>query len=285
MTDTSSLVLDDPFPGLLVDTAWLADHLSHPGLRILQIGGESHYPRLHIPGAALLSLTDLVALRNGVPGMRADQALLAERFGRAGVTTGAPVLVYDVGSGMDAARAAWTLASLGHPSVAVLDGGLGIWYRENRPMTPEPPPARLDTFLPRPQPAWEATTAQVVEASRPGQPVLLLDTRTPQEYQGLTLREPRGHIAGARLFNWTDALRDPQDPRLKDPATLSMLFAQVGAVERQQEMIVYCETGHRAAHTWLLLRHLGFTRVRLYDGSMAEWRLLGYPVVAGSNPR
>ncbi|MEO5350195.1 MAG: sulfurtransferase [Magnetococcus sp. YQC-3] len=285
MPNTPSESVVNPFPALFVDTEWLASRLPSPEFSILQVGGERYYPQFHIPGAVLLSYSDLVTIREGVPGMRADVAVLADRFGRAGITLERPVLVYDTGGGMDAARAVWTLSYLGHTAVAILDGGFGLWYRENRTMSYEPPPVQAQTFLPRPDPEWEATAAQVLAVARSEGGARLLDTRTPNEYLGLTQREPRGHIAGARLFNWADALRESNDPRLKERDVLMALLAAAGCADPHQEVILYCETAHRASHTWLLLRHLGFTRVRLYDGSMAEWRLLGYPLVAGGEPR
>lgn len=284
MINTTQTLPNNPFPSLFVDMQWLEDHLHDPNLRIIQIGGERYYPQMHIPGAALLSFRDLITIQNGVPGMRAAPEFLAELFGRIGVTLQTPVLVYDVGNGMDAARAVWTLTSLGHSAVAQLNGGFGIWFQEKRPLDHTFPPLPTLRFLPKPNPAWSVTADEVLAISRSAQGVVLLDTRTPQEYQGLTVREPRGHIAGAQPFNWVDALLDMQDPRIKSPDLLLSLFAQLGIVNPEQEIIVYCETGHRASHTWLLLRHLGFKKVRLYDGSIAEWRHLGYPVVAGFTP-
>ncbi|MFW5452932.1 rhodanese-like domain-containing protein [Thioalkalivibrio sulfidiphilus] len=35
--------------------------------------------------------------------------------------------------------------------------------------------------------------------------------------------------------------------------------------------MVYCQTHHRSAHTWLMLRHLGFERVRGYPGAWSDW--------------
>jgi thiosulfate/3-mercaptopyruvate sulfurtransferase len=37
------------------------------------------------------------------------------------------------------------------------------------------------------------------------------------------------------------------------------------------EVAVYCRSGMRAAHTYVVLRNAGFSRVRLYDGSWQEW--------------
>ena len=42
-------------------------------------------------------------------------------------------------------------------------------------------------------------------------------------------------------------------------------------VTPDREAVTYCQGGYRAAHTYLALRLLGFTRVRNYTGSWKEW--------------
>ena len=39
----------------------------------------------------------------------------------------------------------------------------------------------------------------------------------------------------------------------------------------EHDVAAYCQGGVRAAHTALALRLAGYTRVRVYDGSWAEW--------------
>lgn len=36
-------------------------------------------------------------------------------------------------------------------------------------------------------------------------------------------------------------------------------------------MVTYCQTGVRAAHDYFALRLLGYTKLRNYDGSWADW--------------
>lgn len=274
-------------PGRFVSTAWLAERLDAPELRLIQVGGEKFYDSLHLPGAMLMPYGELVTEKDGVPGMRADTDRLTALFGRYGIGDGVTVVAYDAAGGMDASRLAWTLASLGFTRTAVLDGGVVAWVNEKRPITQQAPTPQPATFTPRPDPSvvigWEETL-QV--ANDPAAAPLILDTRSGREYVGMTLRAPRGHLAGAVHLEWTETLVDPNNnPVLKDKETLRQLYAGIGVTEREREVILYCETAHRASQTWLLLKELGFGKVRLYDGSMAEWRVRDLPVVGGSTPR
>jgi len=52
---------------------------------------------------------------------------------------------------------------------------------------------------------------------------------------------------------------------------LRHVFAPTVA-ENNGELITYCTIGGRAATAWFVLAHLiGRDRVRVYDGSWAEW--------------
>jgi thiosulfate/3-mercaptopyruvate sulfurtransferase len=72
-----------------------------------------------------------------------------------------------------------------------------------------------------------------------------------------------------------------EDGSFRSAAELRQVFAP-DVVDGGQELITYCTIGNRAAIAWFVLTHLiGRDRVRVYDGSWAEWgRIPGTPVAA-----
>lgn len=60
------------------------------------------------------------------------------------------------------------------------------------------------------------------------------------------------------------------DGTLRDPAQIRVR-AQAAGLRPEQELVTYCQGGVRAAHAALALRLAGYRRVRIYDGSWAEW--------------
>ncbi|MEO5376652.1 MAG: sulfurtransferase [Magnetococcus sp. DMHC-6] len=272
-------------PSWIVDTKWLEGHLFASDVRIVQVGALDYYSRFHIPGALLVDFKELVTVREGVPGMREEVGALQGLFGRLGIDPKMRVVAYDASGGLDAARFIWSLSCLGHRAGAILDGGLAIWMQGNRLIESAIRETTGIDFVVEPTPLWEADRERVLAASNGSLDALLLDTRSLREYTGFVLRGPQGHIPGALHLNWTDTLVNPQMPLLKPKAELEALFAAVGVTDRAREVIVYCQTAHRAAQTWLVLRQLGFQSVRLYDGSIAEWGALGLPLVTGEKPR
>ncbi|NBP95882.1 MAG: sulfurtransferase, partial [Gammaproteobacteria bacterium] len=101
--------------------------------------------------------------------------------------------------------------------------------------------------------------------------VRLLDARSPEEYSGQKVFSARGgHIPGAVNLNWQETLDTERNLRLKPPAVL-MPMLEALAITPDYEIITYCQTHHRSAHAWWMLKTLGFPRVRGYAGSWSEW--------------
>jgi rhodanese-related sulfurtransferase len=152
---------------------------------------------------------------------------------RAGVSEGRPVVAYDDGDSIAAARAWWTLRYFGHDQVRVLDGGFSAWVAAGLPVTAggpataggpvtadgpaRPAPAGGDfTAVPGGMPVLDADGA--AELARSG---VLLDVRAAERYRGET--EPidpvAGHIPGALSAPVTGSMT--ADGRFRSPAELA----------------------------------------------------------------
>ena len=130
-------------PGTLVTTEWLAAHLGHPRLRV--VDGTWHMPHLgrdaraefaagHVPGAAFFDVDAIADLDVALPHMLPPADQFARQVGALGIGTGDLVVAYDTRGVVSAARVWWTFRAMGHDRVAVLDGGLAKWRAEGRPL-------------------------------------------------------------------------------------------------------------------------------------------------------
>ena len=257
-----------PNPDILVETEWLQERLEAPGLRLLDLRAPEAYGRGHIPGAVRFSMEETRTVRDGVKGMLKPVAELEPIFSRLGIGPDTRVVLYDERGGLDAARIFWTLEYLGHAKVSLLNGGWPKWAREGRPTTTnhaDPPPV---AFRAAPDESRLATAEQI-RARLGSREVALADARTPSEFAGEDVRAARGgHIPGAANIPWTMDLNE--DGTFKSARALRRMYFAEG-IRDYKEVVAYCQTGHRAAHTYFVLRLLGFPRVRLYDGSWEEW--------------
>src|SRR5207249_11875107 len=75
---------------------------------------------------------------------------------------------------------------------------------------------------------------------------------------------------GAQDRSMERTLRLESYQRLRDADDLRTELRALGITENR-EIVTYCNTGQRSAHTYLTLRLLGYPNVRNYDGSWVEW--------------
>ena len=148
-----------PLPAL-VSSDWLAAALGRPGLRVLDgswyLPGSGRdasreYAEAHIPGALFFDLDAISDPSVSLPHMLPPAESFAEAMSALGLSDSDDIVVYD-GSGVNlsAPRVWWTFRTFGHPRVAVLDGGMGKWRREHRPVEATPvrlPPGRFTARL------------------------------------------------------------------------------------------------------------------------------------------
>jgi len=254
-----------PNAQLLIETPELARLLSAPGVRVLDVRPGGEYSQGHIPGAVnlpALATDDLDANRLGYP---LASARAEELFRAAGVEAASRVILYDDHGGRLAARVFYVLEFFGHRRVRVLNGGWKKWVGEERPTTAAAPAVRAGSFKPAPNPRVIAT-AEWVAAHLKDPQVKFVDARSPAEYQGVGA----GHIPGAVNIEWQRVLSAGEIKTFLPAAELAQLFHDA-KLTRARLVVTYCQVGVRAAEVYFALRLLGYPRVRVYDGSWADW--------------
>lgn len=256
---------------LLLEPDQLEPLLQNPELLLVDVRNPDSYGRGHIPGAARLDYSAIVAAQPPALGLLPDESQLSAVLSMLGLRPDRHVVAYDEEGGGYAGRLLWTLELLGHARGSLLNGGFIAWIAEDRPLERQPVTPGSSAYRARlDNPTALADKSYILE--RLGRPDLaLLDTRSPLEYRGVDVRAARGgHIPGAVNFNWTDAMDIHRHLRFKPDATLREMLTSVG-VTPDKEVIVYCQTHHRSAHTYMVLKHLGYPRVRGYPGAWSEW--------------
>lgn len=274
--------------GPLVSTAWLAAHLDHPRLRVVDMRGtvlpptepkphyyarHADYAAGHIPGAVYLDWTqDIVDLSDPVPVQVAPPAQIARVLGERGIGDDALVVIYDDWFSMFAGRLLWVLRYYGFENARILNGGLLKWQAEGRPISTESPSHPPAVFTPRPQPQLRKTADQVLESL--GGDTLLIDARNEKEYRGEESRASRGgHIPGAVNIFYQSLLTGP-DQVYASPEELRERFAAAGIDLDSlsgREVVAYCNGGVSATPAALALEVATGVRPAIYDGSWNEW--------------
>ena len=267
-------------PTTLVSTAWLADHLGDPDLRVVDASwylpdqnrdARAEYDAAHIPGARFFDIDDVSDHRSDLPHMAPPAEKFVSRVRAMGIGDGHQVVVYDGAGLFSAARVWWLFRLMGKTDVAVLDGGLPKWRAEGREVEDMAPVLRDRHITAVRQNHLVRDVTQVATASKLAGPQIV-DARSPARFRG-DEPEPRpglraGHIPGSLNVPYRTVLND--DGTLKDEAGLRAAFEGAG-VDLTRPVITTCGSGVTASVLFLALTRLGHADVSLYDGSWSEW--------------
>jgi thiosulfate/3-mercaptopyruvate sulfurtransferase len=266
VTETETTVSGHANPQLLVDPEWVLKHSSDEKVRIVDVRSQDDYRKGHIEKAVQLNVSSLRTTVNGLEQV-ASRDVVESILGQLGLSSESTVVVYDKSNSYDAAWVFWTLEYYGHRDVRILNGGWSSWISEGNQATKEIPNYNRTVYNATVRPELLAT-AEYVLNNLENPRIVILDVRSALEFNGTKANARRaGHIPGAVNVEWTQAI-DP-DGTFKSSNELVALYQRAG-VAQGKEVIIYCQLGHRAAHTYFVMRLLGYT-ARLYDGSWQEW--------------
>jgi thiosulfate/3-mercaptopyruvate sulfurtransferase len=265
-----------PNPRPLVETDWLAQHLSDPDLRILECtvffirkntevvleSGRGEWEKSHIPGSLfadlIVELSDPESrFRFTLP--REDQ--FAEAMSELGVGEESRVVLYDRAGTNWAARVWWMLRYFGFENASILNGGFSKWITEGRAVTDDVPTFPQGRFTPHIQPGWLSQKEEVISA--------IWDTET-----GLVYALDSGVYDGKRIPEsrtvTATKLISKQTGMLLPEAELKRRFTEAGAFAPDR-IITYCGSGIAASLDAFVLYMLGKCNISVYDGGLLEW--------------
>lgn len=264
--------------GDFVTAEWLAANLGADDLAIIDCtaflpttprDAKAEFRAAHIPGARFLDIAEVADKANPAPHMLPSAAEFGAAMERLGVGKDERIVVYDNSPLRTAARGWFMFRHFGAQRVAVLDGGLGKWLAEGRPVEAgdaAPRPGRLFDAAAR---AGEVVSKEEILA---GTDLEIVDARSEARFTGDD-PDPRptvasGHIPGAKCLPMTALYRE--DGTFRDPAEIRALFSAAG-IDPGLPFIASCGSGVTANSLLLAARRAGGADGRLYDGSWSEW--------------
>ena len=254
----------------VISAEGLLDLLDHPGLLVVDLRPAAHGAEGYIPGSVHLDYDRLIRRKGHAEGLLPRAEDIREIFSELGLQPWHFVVAYDDEAGVEAARFLWTLEVAGHHNYALLDGGFSAWEDKNLSnINFNRNPIRSDypEFLPGPAVVGKQYVLQAIGR----EDICVIDTRTIEEYLGEDVRAQRsGHLPGAIHFEWTTAVDLFGNGRLRDPKKLRAQLEKLG-VSMGKEIILYCQSNRRCAHTFVVFKWLGYRNVKTYHGSWSEW--------------
>ena len=248
---------------MLISTEQLHHILDDTNTLIVDSRSYKEYSDCHIPGAVNLDLFAFHWFDTSESGIISFNDQMRQILSYAGIDENKKIIFYDNSSGMLAARGVWLCLYFSHPDVSMLNGGFKKWIDEKLPNESKSNiynPSKLMTVVePSIITGFDYVKKNIGKAT-------IIDARSPEEFDGTIPRAARGgHIPTAINLDWVKNLDD--NGTLKSDKELSKLYQ----LNKDSEIITYCQGAYRAANSFLALKKLGFKNVKVYLGSWGEW--------------
>jgi len=255
----------------IIEPEQLASITENKNIVIVDLCKAKQYTQAHIPNAHFIHYADIVKIDKPVMGLLPDNDVFSTLLSNLGITKKSLIIAYDDEGGGCAARFVWTLHVFGHETAVILNGGLHSWANEGH---------QLSNVVPeKPQPSGyslkkthhHTATRAFIQTQSDNENVVLLDARSLAEYNGeKKFADKVGHIPKAIHYEWTEAMDQKNNLRLLPAETLQQRLDELG-ITQDKEVVCYCQSHHRSAFSWLVLKSLGYENVLGYPGSWSDW--------------
>lgn len=246
----------------IIEAKEAAGYIGKQDAVIVDMQKPEDYAKAHIKGAVNITLSDLV-INTPVPNMLAPKTQIEDVLGSKGIAADTMVIIYDNNKNMEAARMWWTLKIYGHQNAKVISGGFNALQAARLEMTADIPAIAAVKYTAREMDASMIATIDEVKAlaNQPQNNVILLDTRTKEEFD-------QGTIPGSVLFDFNE--NNYKDGSYKKVIDTKIQYLE-NNITTDKTIIMYCKTSVRAAQTYLALYNAGYRNMKVYDGAWLEW--------------
>lgn len=261
---------------MTIETPWIIDSfkleklINDNHVVIVDISSKDSYHTQHIPGAVFIDYASIVKHEPPVFGMLPDEMQFSQALSNVGIKPNDYLVIYDEEGGGKASRLMWTLEIAGHKKMSLLNGGIINWVAEGKAVSHETFNLPTSDYPVQYDNMDGVANAEYILENLNNNNVTILDTRSMNEFVGTDVRASRaGHIPSAINIDWL-LFKDASSQRLIESTALNKLLTNNG-IEKNKEIIVHCHSHHRSALVYVVLKYLGFEKIKAYPASWSDW--------------
>lgn len=224
-----------------------------------------------IPGAIRFDIEEVFSDKQApFPHSRLTASQFQSAIRKLGVNKASKLVVYDNMGIYSSPRAWWLLKSMGASEVFVLDGGLDAWLKAGHSLVTHSEAQSSGNFESEAEGNLFIDSPEILRnLDKPN--IQIIDARSHSRFLGLEA-EPRvgvrsGHIPGSVNIHFRELT---ENGSMKTKHQLEALFSQ-RKISHDATLIFTCGSGITACILALAAEQIGYKKLRVFDGSWAEW--------------
>ena len=273
----------------LVSVKWLHQNMNASNLVILDASmkkateADSDLATIQIPGARFFDIKNVFSnLEDPFPNAVPSEQQFNRETQNLGINNDSDIIVYDDKGIYSSARVWWLFKAFGHDNIAVLDGGLPEWQKNNFPTEPKQKrEIKKGDFVGTYNPNYFKFFDDIQQSNN-NKKELILDARSSDRFHGL-VEETRtglrsGHIPNSKNLPYTELINGN---KLKSKDDLINIFDTFDCKDRK--LIFSCGSGITACILALGANIAGCKDLSVYDGSWTEYGSLTDNVMDNSS--
>ena len=236
---------------------------------------QEEFNNKHIPNARFFDIDKIANQSTDLPHMLPNPKEFCHCMSILGIKNTDLIIIYDNTAFFSSARAWWMFKVFGHREVLILNGGLKAWVENGGKVSNEVNPYNKTNYV---NLSYEEKLCEnfenIFDNINSNYDRVIIDARARERFCG-QVNEPRpglrkGHIPKSKNLP-INLLLDSETKCLKSNTEIKKLFEDIGIVDKNTPLTSTCGSGVTAAGIAFAANRLGFSNIKVYDGSWAEW--------------
>jgi len=259
----------------------LKANLDNPKLILLDVDSKESYDTSHIQNALHVDVTKFTSKKENISSLLSS-IWTQRKLKKLGIEKDSDVVIYTRNDQqLNASYFAMILVLSGFENISILDGGYMTWtFKYNRLVSSEKSDATSNDSYKIKLNNNILVNTNYVENNLYN--IQLIDSRDTPYYFGtkkLLSSKHFGHIPSAKSSFYKDKFLD--DLTLRNDGDIEDIFILGLELDTQKDIVVYGNSVFDASMNWYILyKKLGFTNVKIYEGSFKRWDEESLPTIS-----
>ena len=232
--------------------------------------GYLHYRNKHIPNAIFFDIDKISKKECQLPHMFPETNIFTEFINKFGINKNSEIIIYDQIGFFSSSRVWLLFKYFGFKKVKILDGGFNLWVKKKYELESGKKKKKYSRCYTQISMPNLIINRRSLRKEINNNRSIIIDARPEARFKG-KVEEPRPNLRKGNIKNSVNVFFGFITNNLGYLKKKNDLIEIFKKFSKKKNVICYCGSGITACNIIYVLYVLNFKKIKLYDGSWAEW--------------